>query len=315
VGRGIRIFRVDNPHTKALRFWEWLIAEIQAEQPDVLFLSEAFTRPTVMYHLAKVGFTQSYTYFAWRNAKWELEQYLTELHQSEVADFFRPNLWPNTPDILTEALQRGGRGAFLSRLVLAATMASSYGIYGPAFELQEHEPRHEGSEEYRHSEKYEIRHWDLDARHSLADFVARVNGIRRQNPAMQHDRNLRFHGVDNDALVVYSRVWGTNRVVVVVNLDPHYRQSGWLDLDLGALGLEWDRPYAVHDLLTDARYSWTGGRNFVILDPAVVPAHVLRVEDEAAVVTPLVAPDRRQSADDPTTLAVDGGSRAAGGAA
>ena len=315
VAHGVRIFRVDNPHTKPLRFWEWLIAQVQAEEPDVLFLSEAFTRPAVMYHLAKAGFSQSYTYFAWRNAKWELEQYLTELHHGEVADFFRPNLWPNTPDILTEALQRGGRGAFLGRLVLAATMASSYGVYGPAFELQEHEARQPGSEEYLRSEKYEIRHWDLEARQSLADVVARVNAVRRENPALQHDRNLRFHGADNDALVVYSRVWGTNRLVMVVNLDPHYRQAGWIQLDLGALGVPGDRPYVVHDLLTDARYHWEGGRNFVMLDPDAVPAHVLRIEEEAAVVTPLVAPGQPAGPDEVTALGPRPAAEAGGGAA
>ena len=313
LGHGIRIFRVDNPHTKPLRFWEWLIAEVRAEDPDVIFLSEAFTRPKVMYRLAKAGFSQSYTYFTWRSAKWELEQYFTELHRGSPAEFFRPNLWPNTPDILTETLQRGGRSAFMSRLVLAATMAASYGIYGPAFELQEHEPRHEGSEEYLHSEKYEIRNWDLGARHSLADFVTRVNEIRRQNPALQHDRNLQFQSVDNDALVAYSRVWGTNHIVVVVNLDPHYRQSGWLELDLGALGRQPDRPYAVHDLLTGARYSWEGARNFVMLDPGVAPAHVLRVEDAAATVTPLVDPAAADAPEEVTSLAP--ARRATGGAA
>jgi len=279
--RGVRIFRVDNPHTKPLGFWQWLIGEVKASDPDVLFLSEAFTRPAPMYRLAKIGFSQSYTYFAWRNSKWELEQYLNELHHSEVAEFFRPNLWPNTPDILTEALQRGGRPAFMARLVLAATMAASYGIYGPAFELQEHEPRQSGSEEYRNSEKYEIRHWDLEARHSLAPFVARLNTVRKENPAFQHDRNVQVCSTDNDALIAYSRVWGTNRMVVVVNLDPHYRQSGWLELDLSALRIGPDEPYSVHDQLTDARYRWQGSRNFVALDSVVIPAHVFRVETGA----------------------------------
>ncbi len=278
VARGVRIFRVDNPHTKPLGFWEWLIAQVRAEQPDVLFLSEAFTRPALMHRLAKIGFSQSYTYFAWRNSKWELEQYALELHQGQAADFFRPNLWPNTPDILTEALQRGGRATFVSRLVLAATMAASYGIYGPAFELQEHDPRHPGSEEYLHSEKYEVRHWDLGARHSLADLVAKVNAVRRANPALQHDRNLRLCTLDNDALVAYVRRWGTNRIVVVVNLDPHYRHSGWLELDTEHLRLGPDDPYVAHDLLTGSRYRWQGRRNFVMLDPAVLPAHVFRIE-------------------------------------
>jgi starch synthase (maltosyl-transferring) len=278
VAQGVRIFRVDNPHTKPLAFWEWLIAAVKAEEPDVLFLAEAFTRPAMMHRLAKIGFSQSYTYFAWRNSKWELEQYMAELHDSEGADYFRPNLWPNTPDILTEALQRGGRGAFMARLVLAATMASSYGIYGPPFELQEHEPRGPGSEEYLHSEKYEIRHWDLGARHSLADFVARVNAVRRANPALQFDRNLRVWWTDNEALVAFSRCHGDNRVLVVVNVDPYHRQSGWVSVEPEALGLGPDEPYQVHDQLTDARFQWQGARNFVMLDPAAVPAHVLVVE-------------------------------------
>jgi starch synthase (maltosyl-transferring) len=278
VSQGIRIFRVDNPHTKPLAFWEWLIATVRTDEPDVIFLSEAFTRPAMMHRLAKVGFSQSYTYFAWRNAKWELEQYMAELHDSEFADYFRPNLWPNTPDILTEVLQRGGRGAFMARLVLAATMASSYGIYGPPFELQEHEPRGPGSEEYLHSEKYEIRHWDLHARHTLADFVARVNAVRRANPALQFDRNLRVWWTDNDALVAFSRCHRDNRVLVIVNLDPYHRQSGWVGFDPAALGIDPERPYEIHDQLTDAWYRWEGGRNFVILDPAVVPAHVLVFE-------------------------------------
>ena len=203
---------------------------------------------------------------------------MDELHNSDVAEFMRPNLWPNTPDILTETLQQGGRAAFMARLVLAATMAASYGVYGPAFELQEHEPRQPGSEEYRHSEKYEVRHWDLGARQSLAGFIGRVNAVRRSSPALQHDRNLRRCAVDNEALVAYARRWGGSRVVVVVNIDPHYRQSGWVELDMEWLGLGWDVPYVVHDKLTDSRFSWRGRRNFVMLDPAVVPAHVLVLE-------------------------------------
>jgi starch synthase (maltosyl-transferring) len=294
VQQGIRIFRVDNPHTKPLAFWQWLIAAVRAEEPDVLFLAEAFTRPAMMHRLAKIGFSQSYTYFAWRNTKWELEQYMAELHQGDSADYFRPNLWPNTPDILTETLQRGGRGAFMARLVLAATMASSYGIYGPPFELQEHEPRGPGSEEYLHSEKYEVRHWDLTARHSLADFVARVNAVRRANPALQHDRNLEVWWSDNEALVAFSRRHGENRVLVIVNVDPYHRQSGWVGFDPATLGLDPGRPYVAHDQLTDARYHWQGGRNFVMLDPSIVPAHVLVLEPEDA--SPDPEPDPQPTA-------------------
>jgi starch synthase (maltosyl-transferring) len=279
IEQGVHIFRVDNPHTKPFPFWEWLIAEIKKDYPEVIFLSEAFTRPKVMYRLAKLGFTQSYTYFAWRNTRWELTQYFTELTQTRAREFFRPNLWPNTPDILTEYLQHGGRPAFAVRLVLAATLGASYGIYGPAFELRENQPREPGSEEYLHSEKYEIRHWDLAAPDSLKDFIARVNRIRRENMALQSDRSLRFHSVDNEQLICYSKASedGANVVLVVANLDPYHIQSGWVDLDLSALGLESARPYQVHDLISDARYLWHGSRNFVELNPYIVPAHIFRI--------------------------------------
>jgi starch synthase (maltosyl-transferring) len=286
VSNGIRVFRVDNPHTKPFRFWDWLIGEVRSRHPDVIFLSEAFTRPKVMFRLAKGGFTQSYTYFAWRNTKAELEEYFTELHCTEVAEFFRPSLWPNTPDILTEVLQRGGRPAFMARLVLAATSVASYGIYGPVFELCENTPRTTGSEEYLHSEKYEIRHFDLDAPGSLAGFVARVNEIRKQNPVLQHDRNFSLCRIDNDQMIAFVRTvpaslrYSTvdpSPLVVVVNLDPQFRQSGWIELDLRSLGLDPLAPYEVEDLLTGARFMWEGARNFVILDPAVVPAHILRL--------------------------------------
>jgi starch synthase (maltosyl-transferring) len=277
IGHGLRMFRVDNPHTKPFPFWEWLITDVKAEHPDVIFLAEAFTRPKVMYRLAKLGFTQSYTYFAWRNGKWDLEQYFTELSQTPVREFFRGNLWPNTPDILTEYLQTGGRPAFMIRLVLAATLGANYGIYGPAFELCENRAVTPGSEEYLDSEKYQVRSWDLDAPHSLADFIGRVNRIRRDNPALLQDRTLRFHRVDNDQLIAYSKTVGANAMLMVVDLDPHRRHGGWLDLDLSALGVEHDREYQVHDLLTDSYYLWSGGRHYVELDPFVVPAHVFRV--------------------------------------
>ncbi|MGH9089253.1 MAG: alpha-amylase family glycosyl hydrolase, partial [Acidimicrobiales bacterium] len=269
IGHGVEVFRVDNPHTKPFAFWEWLISSVKADHPEVLLLSEAFTRPKVMERLAKVGFSQSYTYFAWRNTKWEIETYMTEL--AGVAHFFRPNFWPNTPDILTEALQTGGTAAFVARLVLAATLSANYGIYGPAFELQEHVARSPGSEEYAGSEKYTVRHWDLDRPDSLAPLIGRVNEIRRQHAALQRDDTLRFHQVDNDQLIAYSKTSGDDRVVVVVNLDPFNRQAGWVDVDLGP-GAD------VHDLLTGARYHWAGDRNFVLLDPAAVPAHVFAVE-------------------------------------
>jgi starch synthase (maltosyl-transferring) len=279
IEQGVRIFRVDNPHTKPFRFWEWLITEIKEAYPDVILLSEAFTRPKVMYQLAKLGFTQSYTYFAWRNIKGELTQYFTELTQTEVREYFHPNLWPNTPDILTEYLQSGGRPAFMTRLVLAATLGASYGIYGPAFELCERTPREPGSEEYLNSEKYEIKHWDIARPDSLRDFITQVNRIRRENPALQRDWSLHFHPVDNDQLICYSKHTEglSNIILVVVNLDYRYTQSGWVELDLAELGLSPQEPYQVDDLLGNARYLWRGSRNYVKLNPEVVPAHIFRV--------------------------------------
>jgi starch synthase (maltosyl-transferring) len=279
LAEGIRIFRVDNPHTKPFAFWEWLIAEIKRAHPDAIFLAEAFTRPKLMYRLAKLGFTQSYNYFPWRNNRFELAEYFTELTRTEVAQYFRPSLWPNTPDILTETLQYGGRPAFIQRLLLAATLGASYGIYGPAFELQEHEPRERGGEEYLDSEKYQLRHWDLASPASLRDLIAAVNRARRENPALRSNEGLHFHTTDNDQLICYSKTAAAadNTVIAVVNLDPHHPQSGWVDLDLAPLGLDAGRSFQVHDLLTGARYLWNGARNFVQLDPQQVPAHLFRV--------------------------------------
>jgi starch synthase (maltosyl-transferring) len=279
IERGVRVFRVDNPHTKPFAFWEWAIGEIKRDYPDVIFLSEAFTRPKIMYRLAKLGFTQSYTYFAWRNTKQELTEYLTELTTTEVAEFFRPNFWPNTPDILTEHLQMGGRPVFLSRLVLAATLTANYGIYGPVFEHCVNRPREPGSEEYLHSEKYEVWHHDLNRPDSLKDLIARVNRIRRENPALQSDGTLQFHRVDNDELICYSKHNEdlSDIILVVVCLDPHHTQSGWVELPLEAFDLNLDRPYQLHDLLSDARYLWHGSRNYVELNPHVVPAHIFRI--------------------------------------
>jgi starch synthase (maltosyl-transferring) len=286
IGHGVRMFRVDNPHTKPLRFWEWLLATVRADHPEVIMLAEAFTRPRIMEHLAKVGFSQSYTYFTWRNSARELEEYLTELTRTPVADYFRPNFWPNTPDILHEFLQSGGRPAFMARLILAATLGASYGIYGPAFELLEHESCQPGSEEYLDSEKYEVRHWDLDRPDSLADLLSRVNAIRHAHPALHQDRSLRFHGVDNDQLLVYSKTAGStpggagfdDTVLVAVNVDPRAAQGGTIALDLAALRLERAESFVVHDLLTGARYDWSGPHNYIRLDPEVVPAHIFHVE-------------------------------------
>lgn len=277
--QGVRIFRVDNPHTKPLNFWHWTISEVKREYPDTVFLSEAFTRPKLMYRLAKVGFSQSYTYFSWRQTKWELTTYMSEVARPPVAEYFRPNLWPNTPDILTEQLQIGDRQVYAARLVLAATLGASYGIYGPAFELMEKEPREYGSEEYRDSEKYQLRHRDLKREDSLDDFIARVNRIRRENPALQSNRTLEFHPTDNEQLICYSKRTDAQDdiVVVVVNLDPHHTQAGFVELPLDAMNLDDHRPYQMHDELSGARYLWHGQRNFVQIDPHVVPAHIFRV--------------------------------------
>jgi starch synthase (maltosyl-transferring) len=279
IGEGVRIFRVDNPHTKAFAFWEWVIAAVRRDHDDVLFLAEAFTRPKVMHRLAKLGFSQSYTYFTWRNTKAELEAYFEELAHGPGAEYFRPNCWPNTPDILPEYLQFGGAAAFRIRLVLAATLAASYGLYGPAFELMEHVAREPGSEEYRDSEKYQLRAWDLERDDSLAPLIERINRVRRDNRALQSNRGLAFHATDNDALLAYSKTddEDDNAVLTVVNIDPHHAHSGWVTLDLEALGLKTDVPFQMHELLTGARYLWTGRRNFVRLDPAAAPAHVFRV--------------------------------------
>jgi starch synthase (maltosyl-transferring) len=281
IGQGVKIFRVDNPHTKPFPFWEWAITEIKREHPDVLFLSEAFTRPKIMYRLAKLGFTQSYNYFPWRNLGWELREYFTEVTQTPVREFFRPNLWPNTPDILTEPFQTGGRPVFVQRLILAATLGASYGIYGPAYELMEHLPREKGSEEYLHSEKYQIRHWDLEREDSLRELIALVNRVRRENPALQSDRSLRFHPTDNEQVLCYSKAAGENLILVAINLDPGLVQSAWVNLKLDEIGLEPDAPFQVFDLLTGARYTWHGSRNFVQLNPQQVPAHVFQVRRTA----------------------------------
>jgi starch synthase (maltosyl-transferring) len=279
--RGISLFRVDNPHTKPFVFWEWLIAEVKREHPDSLFLSEAFTRPRVMEHLAKLGFDQSYTYFAWRNTKQELTDYLTELTKGPAREFMRPNLWPNTPDILTSVLQEGGPPAFRLRFLLAATLGANYGILGPAFEHAERTPREPGSEEYLESEKYEIKHRAPSEASGMQELIAAVNRIRHEQPALQHDRTLEFHGIDNPELLAYSKRSpdGTNVVLVIVNLDPRHRQAGWTDLRMWELGFEdWRASFVARDLLSGELFEWRGPANFVDLDPAVRPGHVLKIE-------------------------------------
>ncbi|HEY0009554.1 MAG TPA: alpha-1,4-glucan--maltose-1-phosphate maltosyltransferase [Tepidisphaeraceae bacterium] len=281
VEHGVRVFRVDNPHTKPFPFWEWLIGEVKKRNADVLFLAEAFTRPKVMYRLAKLGFTQSYTYFAWRNDPYSIRQYYTELTTTGPVDFFRPNAWPNTPDILPEYLQTDARAAYVIRATLAGTLSASYGVYGPAFELMDYRPVRHGSEEYLDSEKYQIRAWDLNQPYSLADLLGRLNRIRRENPALHHDRNLRFHTVDNPTILCYSKSHEKNTILCVVNTDPYHTQWGNLDLDLAAMGLTVDQPFQVHDLLTGARYRWQGHHAVVKLDPGSLPVHVFAVRRHA----------------------------------
>jgi starch synthase (maltosyl-transferring) len=275
--RNVRIFRVDNPHTKALPFWEWCIAEIHKKYPDVIFLAEAFTRPHVMYSLAKAGFTQSYTYFTWRNTRDELREYFEEITKPPVSDFFHPNLWPNTPDILHATLQNGGRPALMQRLILAATLGANYGIYGPAFELGENVPAKPGSEEYLNSEKYEIRHWDRAASHSLAPLITQLNHIRRDNPALHSDRSLHFHPTDNPNILSYSKSSGGNTILVAISLDPFQEQAGWIDLDLKQLAIPHNENFEIEDLLTGVGYTWHDRSNYVSLKPDVMPAHIFRL--------------------------------------
>ncbi len=279
IAQGVHIFRVDNPHTKAFPFWEWAIGEIKRDHNDVLFLAEAFTRPRVMERLAKLGFSQSYTYFTWRNTKQELMEYLDLLTGTKLNEYFRPNFWPNTPDILPEQLQISAKPVFMSRLVLAATLGTSYGIYGPAFELLENVPAKPGSEEYLNSEKYELRLWDLGDQKSLGAFIRSVNRSRRENAALQTNHALVFHSTDNPYLICYSKksVDEWNVMLMIVNLDPFHIQSGWIELSLEKLGLDSQEPFQVHDQFTDKRYLWHGPKNYVELSPFEIPAHILRV--------------------------------------
>ena len=278
IDNGIRIFRVDNPHTKPFPFWEWVIHELKKDYPDLIFLAEAFTRPKVMYRLAKLGFTQSYTYFTWRNTKVEFTEYMKELVRTDVREYMRPNFWTNTPDILPEHLQYGGRPAYMMRLVLAATLSASYGMYGPAFELFVQDAI-EGREEYLYSEKYEIKHWDRKREDSLKDFVAKLNRIRRENTALQDTWNVEFYNAENDYLMCYGKTSEdlSNIIIVAVNLDPYHTQGGWVHVPVDALEIPRGQPYLVHDLLTDDKFIWHGEKNFIQLDPQIVPAHIFSV--------------------------------------
>lgn len=282
IDKGVRIFRVDNPHTKPLAFWEWLITGLKEVCPEVILLAEAFTRPKILYHLAKCGFSQGYTYFTWRTTPSELREYLTELTASPVREFFRPNFWPNTPDILPVYLQQGTRSTFLQRLILAATLSSNYGIYGPAFELCIRSALVPGKEEYLDSEKYEIRHWDWNAPGNIKAEIARINHIRRTHRALQATNNLRFCEIDNPQLLAYVKTSSDlgDVILVVVNMDAHI-QSGWVRFPAGDCGIDPDKPFQVNDLLSDMSYTWHGERNYVRLDPAISPAHLFWVTQYA----------------------------------
>jgi starch synthase (maltosyl-transferring) len=278
IEQGVRIFRVDNPHTKPFAFWEWVIGEIKRDHPETVFLAEAFTRPKVMYRLAKLGFTQSYTYFTWRNSRQELTQYLRELTETRVRDFFRPNFWPNTPDILPEILQYGGRPAFIIRLVLAATLSSNYGIYGPAFELcvSEAVP---GKEEYLNSEKYEIKDWNWDEPGNLKDLIAKVNRIRKENPALQRTNNVFFLESDNEYVLFYMKATPDfgNVVLVATTLDPFHPQPANIRVPLEYLGVQPGQPYLLHDLVGEEKHVWIGDWNRIEIDPGVSPARIFLV--------------------------------------
>ena len=277
--QGVHIFRVDNPHTKPFAFWEWTIAEVKREVPDAIFLAEAFTRPRLMERLAKSGFTQSYTYFAWKTTKEEIAEYFKGLTSPPMSDYFRPNAWPNTPDILTDYLVKGGRSAFMARLVLAATLSASYGIYGPAFELREHTPAEPGSEEYLNSEKYELKRWNIGRSDNLSDLIAQINAIRRENAALQSNERLRFHPVDNENIIAYSKCTenADNVVLTLVNLDPRRTHSGAVALPLSDWGLDGRRSFVLDELLSGDTVRLSAKQLRVTLDPKVNPGMIFRV--------------------------------------
>lgn len=279
IDRGVRIFRIDNPHTKPLVFWKWLIDEVQKDYPEAIFFAEAFTRPKVMKFLAKTGFSQSYTYFTWRNTKWELRQYLEELTQTDMKDYYRGNLFANTPDILHEFLQRGGRPAFIIRLILAATLSSSYGIYN-GFELCENKPKEPGSEEYLNSEKYQYKVWDWDRPGNIKDLISKINRIRSENAALQGYKNLEFYDSKNDSILCYGKrtADNSNQIVAVVNLDPFLPHEDLITLPLWKFGIKDWESYRAKDLLTGETYHWKGPSQYVRLDPQVMPAHIFLIK-------------------------------------
>ncbi|MDD3655300.1 MAG: alpha-1,4-glucan--maltose-1-phosphate maltosyltransferase [Atribacterota bacterium] len=280
IKQGIKIFRVDNPHTKPFLFWEWLINLVKKDYPEVIFLSEAFTRPKVMYRLAKLGFTQSYTYFTWRNTKQELTDYLIELTQTQVREYFRPNFWPNTPDILSEYLQTDGNPAFIIKFILAATLSSNYGIYGPPYERFINKPL-PGKEEYYNSEKYEIKNWlSEEVKENIRDLFATINRIREENSEFHQTNNIQFLPVENNQLLYFAKFneERNNAILVVINLDPYYTQSGWVKVPLYELGIPPEQSFLAHDLLGGGQYVWQGEYNYVELNPYVLPAHIIKIK-------------------------------------
>jgi len=275
--QGIRIFRVDNPHTKSFNFWEWCIAEVQKQYPGTIFLSEAFTKPKVMKELAKLGYTQSYTYYVWRNSKQELIEYMTELTQTEMKDYYRPNFWPNTHDINPYSLQGGWEPSFITRYFMAATLSSNYGIFGPVYELMYHDP-YPGKEEYLNSEKYEVRHWDWEKRNKLTDVITRVNAARKVNPALQSTNNISFCEIDNDSMLAYYKKSGDNHIICVVNLDPYNKQFGHLKTPLHELGVFPNEDFTAYDILTGRSYIWNQEWNYIELNPYDLPVHLFKIE-------------------------------------
>ena len=279
IEQGVNVFRVDNPHTKSFGFWEWMISEIKERHPQVIFLAEAFTRNKLMDKLGKIGFTQSYTYFTWRNSPQEFVDYLNELTRTERREYYRPNFWPNTPDILPVSLQHKNEAAFIARLVMAATMSSNYGIYGPVFEFMQNVP-HPLREEYIDNEKYEIKHYDWETMTRMRKLIALVNRIRKDNPALQTTWNIYFAEVQNDQLLCYGKTDDekANKIFVVVSMDTVNTQGSWIKVPLKEMGIPADSAFEMHDLLTGNRFKWSGEWNYVELNPGIFPAHIFKIE-------------------------------------
>jgi starch synthase (maltosyl-transferring) len=279
IDKGVHIFRIDNPHTKSFSFWEWMIRQVRSEHPEIIFLAEAFTRPRIMEQLAKLGFNQSYTYFTWRNSKWEFEQYLNELTKTDQQYYFRPNFWPNTPDILPHHLAEGGENAHIMRLILAATMSSNYGIYGPVYEFGINTP-HPGKEEYTDNEKYEIKHWEWDRYSRTAEIMTLINQIRNENPALQTTWNIDFTETTNEQIICYTKTdFETSKALIIaVNLDAFHTQGAHIRVPLEKIGIGYGQPFQVRDMLSGEKYNWQGEYNYVQLNPYDMPAHILEVQ-------------------------------------